>query len=290
MRAALARHDALLRRAVSDHGGHLVKATGDGLHAAFARAPDALAAALAAQRALLSEAWDLPTPLRARMGLHSGACDERDGDYFGPAVNRAARVMQAGHGGQVLLSLATAALVRGELPAGAGLRDLGEHRLKDLLEPERLLQLLAPGLPSDFPPPRALGGRRHNLPVQLTSLVGRERELAEVGELVGRARLVTLTGAGGAGKTRLALQAAADRLEDYPDGAWFVDLAPVADAALVPRAAIGALGAREVPGQAAAETLVEYLRARALLLVLDNCEHLGAACAALTDAPLRACP
>src|SRR5262245_47066297 len=138
MRAAVARHDALLRRAVSDHGGRVVKATGDGVHAAFSRAPDALGAALAAQRALLSEPWDLPTPLRARMGLHTGSAEERDGDYFGPAVNRAARVMQAGHGGQVLLAQATAALVRGALPAGAGLRDLGEQRLRDLARPEQL--------------------------------------------------------------------------------------------------------------------------------------------------------
>src|SRR5262245_60234224 len=169
MRAALARHDALLRRAVRGHGGHVVKPTGDGLHAAFARAPDALGAALAAQRALAAEPWDLPTPLRARMGLHMGACEEREGDYYGPAVNRAARVMQAGHGGQVLLSQATAALVRGELPAGAGLRDLDEHRLKDLLEPERLFQLLAPDLPDRFPPPRTLDAHPHNLPLQLTS-------------------------------------------------------------------------------------------------------------------------
>src|SRR5215510_3397474 len=151
MRAALARHDALLREAVLAHGGQVVKATGDGLHAAFARAPDALAAALAAQRTLAAEAWGLPTPLLARMGLHTGACEERDGDYFGPAVNRAARVMQAGHGGQVLCSQVTAGLVRGALPAGAGLRDLGEHRLRDLLEPERLFQLLAPDLSDQFP-------------------------------------------------------------------------------------------------------------------------------------------
>src|SRR5262245_3384115 len=242
MRAALARHDALLRRAVSAHGGQVVKATGDGLHAAFGRAPDALAAALEAQRALAAEAWGLPRPLRARMGLHTGVSEERDGDYFGPAVNRAARVMQAGHGGQVLLSLATAALVRGEMPAGAGLRDLGEHRLKDLLEPERLFQLLAPDLADGFPPPRALGGRRHNLPLQLTSFVGRERELAEVRRLLAGARLVTLTGTGGAGKTRLALQVAAETLDEHPDGTWFVDLAPLTDATLVPQTALAAAG------------------------------------------------
>jgi class 3 adenylate cyclase len=150
MRAALARHDALLRQAVGAHGGQVVKTTGDGLHAAFARAPDALAAALAAQRALLAEAWELPRPLRARMGLHSGAAEERDSDYYGPAVNRAARVMQAGHGGQVLLSEVTAGLVRRSLPAGAGVRDLGEHRLKDLLEPEHLF-LVADAIATEPP-------------------------------------------------------------------------------------------------------------------------------------------
>src|SRR5262245_38158104 len=184
MRGALARHDAILRGAVRAHGGHVVKTTGDGLHAAFARAPDALEAALAAQRALAAEAWGLPRPLRPRMGLHSGAAEEREGDYYGPAVNRAARVMQAGHGGQVLLSQVTAGLVRGELPDGASLRDLGEHRLKDLQEPERLFQLVAPDLPDRFPPLRTRGAHPHNLPAHLTSFVGRDAELAEVEQLL----------------------------------------------------------------------------------------------------------
>src|SRR5262245_27401277 len=290
MRAALARHDALLRRAMRGHGGHVVKPTGDGLHAAFARAPDALGAALAAQRALAAEPWGLPTPLRARLGLHTGAAEERDGDYFGPAVNRAARVMQAGHGGQVLLSAVTAGLVRGELPAGAGLRDLGEHRLKDLLEPEGLVQLLAPGLPEHFPAPRTLGTHPNNLPLQLTSFVGRARALAAVHDLLGRARLLTLTGAGGCGKTRLALQAAAEAVDAHPDGVWFVDLAPLADAALLPAAVLAALGLQETPGRPAMAALVEHLRLRGLLLVVDNCEHLVDACARLVDALLRACP
>src|SRR5919197_1910279 len=177
MRAAVARHDAVLREAVAAHGGRVVKMTGDGLHAAFARAPDALGAALDAQRALAVEPWNLPRPLRARMGLHAGACEERGGDYYGPAVNRAARVMQAGHGGQVLLSQVTAGLVRGELPAGADLRDLGEHRLRDLQEPERLFQLVASDLTDRFPPPRTLGAHPNNLPLQRTPLIGREREI-----------------------------------------------------------------------------------------------------------------
>src|ERR671931_573542 len=188
MRAAVARHDAVLREAVAAHGGQVVKMTGDGLHAAFARAPDALGAALDAQRALAAEPWDLPRPLRARMGLHAGACEERGGDYYGPAVNRAARVMAAGHGGQVLLSQVTAGLVRGELPAGAELRDLGEHRLRDLQEPERLFQLVAPDLPDRFPPPRTLGAHPNNLPLQLTSFVGRAREVIEVRRLLGATR------------------------------------------------------------------------------------------------------
>src|SRR5262245_59126848 len=290
MRAALARHDALLRRAVSEHGGHVVKATGDGLHAAFARAPDALGAALAAQRALAAEDWDLPTPLRARMGLHTGAAEEREGDYFGPAVNRAARVMQAGHGGQVLLSQVTAGLVRGALPAGSGLRDLGEHRLRDLLEPERLFQLLAPGLSDGFPPPRTLGAHPHNLPLQVTSFVGREADVAAVRRLLGTTRLLTLTGTGGCGKTRLALHVGADLVEEYPDGVWFVDLAPIADPALVPQATAAAMGLREAAGRPIAETLLEHARARRSLVLLDNCEHLIEASARLADALIRACP
>jgi predicted ATPase/class 3 adenylate cyclase len=282
MRAALARHDALLRAAVLAHDGCVVKATGDGLHAVFALAPDALAAALAAQRDLAAQDWGLSGPLRARMGLHSGACEERDGDYFGPAVNRAARVMQAAHGGQVLLSQVAAGLVRDGPSTGMDLRDLGEHLLKDLREPERLFQAVASGLPDRFPPPRALGARAPDIPVQLTSFVGREREVAEVARLLKEARLVTLTGPGGSGKTRLALRAAVECAGAFPDGVVFVDLAPVRDPGLVVSAVAGALGVREVGVEPLLGTLERFLRGRTTLLVLDNFEQVLAGAPAVS--------
>jgi len=256
----------------------------------FARATDAVVAAAAIQQALHAEPWPTATPLRVRMALHTGEADLRDGDYYGSAVNRCARLRAIAHGGQALLSMATEELVRDGLPAGVTLHDLGEHRLSDLARPERVFQLLAPGLPDDFPPLRSLDALPHNLPVQLTSFVGRERELAAVRAALAAHRLVTLTGAGGCGKTRLGLQVAADALAAFADGAWFVDLAALADAALLPQAVLAALGLPEAPGRPPLAALADVLRRRALLLVLDNCEHLVEACARLADALLRACP
>jgi predicted ATPase/class 3 adenylate cyclase len=284
MRVALARHDAILRRAVLTHDGHVVKATGDGLHAAFARATDAVDAAIDAQRALAGEVWQLPTPLQARMGLHTGTAEQRDGDYFGLSVNRAARVMQVAHGGQVLLSLATAQLVRRELPSGTSLRDLGEHTLKDLQEPERLFQVVAPDLPEQFPP------LRRNLPRQLSSFVGRERELAEIQALIKTTPLLTLVGPGGVGKTRLALEAARRVQDGFADGVWLVDLAPLTEAQLVPQAIADALGVPEHAGSAMRDTLIASLQLRHLLVVLDNCEHLVGACAEMAEGLLQGCP
>jgi predicted ATPase len=189
-----------------------------------------------------------------------------------------------------VLSGAAAALVREAPPAGAALRDLGEHRLKDLAIPERVFQLVHPDLPADFPPLRTLDARPHNLPLQVTSFVGRERELAEVGRLLAAGRLATLTGPGGTGKTRLALHAAADALEGHPDGVWLAELAALADPALVPQAVAAAVGVREEPGRPLLPTLTAALAPRRVLLVLDNCEHLLDACARLVDALLRACP
>src|SRR5262245_52319866 len=215
MRVALARHDALIRAAITEHGGHVVKTMGDAFHAAFSRALDGVAAALDAQQRLQAEPWGEIGPLRVRMALHTGAAEERDGDYYGPSLNRAARLLGAGQGGQVLLSESTYDLVRDDLPPSVSLRDLGEHRLKDLSRPERVHQLIAPGLPADFPPLASLGARPHNLPTHPTALLGRDRELAEVrGMFSDGARLVTLTGPGGTGKTRLGLQIAADLLDD----------------------------------------------------------------------------
>jgi predicted ATPase/class 3 adenylate cyclase len=289
-RDAVARHHALLRAAVEGHGGAVFETVGDAVYAAFAASTAAVAAALAGQVALHGEPWGEPGELRVRMGVHLGEVERQGAHYFGAPLYRCARLTAAAHGGQVVLSEAVAVLVRDALPAGAALRDLGAHRLKDLHQPERVFQLAAPDLPSDFPPLRTLDLRPHNLPLQLTSFVGRERELAEVGRLLAAGRLVTLTGPGGTGKTRLALRAAADALEGHPDGVWVAELAALADPALVPQAVAAAVGVREEPGRPLLATLTAALASRRVLLVPDNCEHLLAACARLADALLRACP
>jgi class 3 adenylate cyclase len=268
MRAALARHDAVVESLAEQHHGCVVRPRGEGdsRFCVFARATDAVAAALAVQRALQAEPWSTPGPLRVRVALHTGEADLRAGDYYGTAVNRCARLRAIAHGGQTLLSGTTHDLAVGVLPAGAALRDLGEHRLADLVRPERVFQLLHPDLPADFPPPRSPDALPHNLPVQLTALVGRERELADLRRLLAGTRLLTLTGTGGCGKTRLALQAAADALGDHPDGVWLADLAPLSDPALVQQTAGAALGVPEQPGQAMLGTLVPALRTKRLLL------------------------
>ncbi len=290
MQQALARHDALLRAGIAAHGGAVVKSTGDGLLAVFARATDAVHAALAAQRSLVAEEWGPIGLLGVRMALHTGVTQERDGDYFGPPLNRVARLLAAGHGHQVLLSLATATLVQDQLPSGVSVRDLGERHLKDLARPEHVFQLLVPDLPAEFPPLRALETWPNNLPAPLTSFVGRAQECAAVAELLASQRLVTLTGPGGTGKTRLALHVAADRLEQCSHGVWLVELAPLADPLLVPLAVASVLGLREEAGRPLLTVLTDYLRTRTLLLLLDNCEHLVDACAQLAETLLRSCP
>jgi predicted ATPase/class 3 adenylate cyclase len=280
MQAALARHDEILRGATEQHGGYIFKTVGDAFCCAFPTAPDALEAALDGQWLLLKERWGESIPLRVRMALHMGAAEERDGDYFGPPVNRVARLLSAGHGGQVLLSLPTQELVRDQLPVGTSLMDLGERHLKDLFRPERVFQLLATGLPSEFPPLRTLEAYRNNLPLQPTPLIGREKEVAEVCDLLGAeaTRLLTLTGPGGIGKTRLALQAAADLLDEFPDGTYFVQLATLTEAELFISAVAETLGVREIGEQPLDESLKDYLHERRLLLLLDNFEQvLGAA-------------
>jgi predicted ATPase/class 3 adenylate cyclase len=290
MRQALARHDQVLREAVATHGGSVFKTGGDAFCVAFQRAPDALAAALDAQLALVVEEWGKLGPLRSRMALHAGTAEERNSDYFGPVLNRAARLVAIGHGGQTLLSQTVYDLARDMLPSGAALRDLGDHRLRDLQRPEQVFQLVHPALPDAFPPLRSLESFPNNLPLQPTSLIGRERELAELRRRLPGTRLFTLTGSGGSGKTRLALQLAADLLEGYPEGVWFVDLAALTDPALVPQTVAAALGVRETPARALTDTLTEWLKARKLLLVLDNCEHLVDACAQLAAILMRASP
>jgi class 3 adenylate cyclase len=231
MRATMARHDEILGEVMESSGGYVFKTVGDAFCGAFSSAPRALEAALAAQRTLFGEEREKTGPLRVRMALHTGSADERGGDYFGPPVNRVARLLSAGHGGQVLLSSATQELVRDTLPQEASLRDLGERRLKDLFRPERVFQLTAPELPTSFPPLKTLDARINNLPAQPTPLVGRERELGEACDLLRGegVRLLTLTGPGGIGKTRLGLQVAAELLDELEDGVFFVALAPITD-------------------------------------------------------------
>ena len=276
MRAALARHDGLLRHAIESHGGHVFKTVGDAFYAAFPTAPQALEAAVQAQRSLSCEPWEPECPIRVRMALHTGSAEERGGDYYGTTLNRVARLMGAGHGGQVLVSAPTQELVRDFIPAGARLSDLGEHRLKDLARPERVFQITIHALPSEFPPLKSLENRPNNLPLQPTPFVGREREVETVGKLLDRSdvRLLTLTGAGGTGKTRLALQTAADRIEEYEDGAYFIDLASLTDPSLVPSAVAHELGVAEVPGQPIEDTLKVYLADKEMLLLLDNFEQI----------------
>ena len=292
-RLALARHDMLVETRVTEHHGMVVRPRGEGdsRFAVFARATDAVAAAAALQQVFYAEPWPTPTPLRVRMALHTGEADLRAGDYYGSAVNRCARLRAVAHGGQTLVSLTTEQLVRGQLASDVALRDLGEHRLKDLQHPERIFQLLIGDLPADFPALKTLDAHRNNLPVQLTSFVGREQEVAALCARLRdpQVRLVTLIGPGGTGKTRLALQVAAELLDDFPDGVWFVDLAPISDPALVGATIAAALGVKEVGSQPLIEQLKAYLRSRNLVLLLDNFEQIVAA-APLLDALLRVAP
>jgi len=287
MQDALDRHDALARDVVERAGGRVVKTTGDGVHAVFDDPAAAVYAALQFTLDLAALARAIALPLRARCGLHVGGAQARDGDFYGSEVNRAARIMSAAHGGQVLLSDAVAALVGGSLPTDLRLRRLGRVRLRDLAQPEEVHQLLHPSLEEQFPPLRSLDSTPNNLPQQPSSFVGRHGAIAELRELLGRHRLLTLTGPGGIGKTRLALQLAADVLDDYADGVWFVELAPLSDAALLPQTVARALGVAERPGTPAVAAIADFLANRHAVLILDNCEHVPDACAMLADTLLR---
>jgi predicted ATPase/class 3 adenylate cyclase len=290
MRVALARHDNLMRTAIEQHDGHVFKMIGDAFCTAFHTAPAALNAALSAQLAFTAEPWIDKVIIKVRMALHTGAAEARDNDYFGQPLNRVARLLAAGHGGQVLISAATQELIRDTLPPSVSLNDLGMHRLRDLARSEQVFQLLHLGLPSEFPPLQSLDHLPNNLPRQLTSFIGREKESAEVATLLSKTSLLTFTGSGGCGKTRLALQVAADVLDQYPDGVWLVELAPLVDPALVPQTVASVLGLTEQVGRTYMQTLIDYLKPKHLLLVLDNCEHLLTACVQLCDALLRSCP
>lgn len=290
MGAALATHDRLLRDAVEAVGGRIVKTTGDGMLAAFDGPTAAVKAALVAQRALRDAAWGATGQLRVRMALHAGAAESRDGDYFGPALNRVARILAIGHGGQVLCSAVAAVLARDELPASVDLVDLGSHRLRDLDRPEQVYQLVADDLPRTFPPLRSISTRRSNLPVSLTSFVGRERELAEIEALIWRHRLVTLIGVGGTGKTRLMLEAAGRLADGFSDGTWLAELAPIGDPSQVPSEIARALGSPEVPGMPTMATISGFLADKELLLLLDNAEHIVDTVAGITERLLAVAP
>jgi len=290
MKAAVARHEQLMRLAISRYGGHIFKTVGDAFCSAFATAPNAVKAALDAQRALSTEDFSAVHGLRVRMGLHTGYAQERDADYFGPSVNRVARLMSIGHGGQILLSGATYELVHNEAPHETRFTDLGAHRLRDLAHPEHVWQLTIKGLSSDFPRLNSLDTLPNNLPIQVTSFRGREQDLEDLKVHLAEHRLVTLLGAGGIGKTRLAAQLGAEVLDRFPDGVWVADLAAITGSELVSSVVAKALGVSQAQMRAIDESMMQFLKGKQLLLVLDNCEHVLEAVAALADAIHRHCP
>jgi predicted ATPase/class 3 adenylate cyclase len=291
MPGLLERHNEILLHSIQAHDGQVYKNIGDGFSAAFSSAIDAVHAALAAQQLLHNEAW-MPAPIKVRMGIHTGTVQlSGDNEYSGyTTLALSQRVMSAGHGGQTLLSGATHELVRDSLPENIQISDLGERRLKDLLRPEHLYQLNAAGLPATFPPLKTLDSFPNNLPTQLTSFIGREKEITEVKQEVNEHRLVTLTGSGGTGKTRLSLQVAGELLGQFPQGIWFIELAPLADPELIPQTILSAVGLNEQAGRLPIELLKEYLRDKRSLIVLDNCEHLIEASAELANTLLNSAP
>jgi predicted ATPase/class 3 adenylate cyclase len=267
------RHRVLLREAFRAHDGYEQSTEGDSFFVLFRRAIDAVSAAVDAQRAMVAEVWPEGADVRVRMGLHTGEIESSGGDVIGYDINRTARIAALAHGGQVLVSDASRALVADALPSGVGLRDLGPHRLKDLREPERLAQLVIDGLQDTFPPLRSLDARPNNLPTQLTTFVGRERELGEAVGLLSSTRLLSLTGPGGTGKTRLSLQVAAAAAEDYPDGVWFVALDAVRDPELVAPTIARTLGLADTKSKRAIDQLAEEIGEGRVLLLLDNFEQ-----------------
>jgi predicted ATPase/class 3 adenylate cyclase len=290
MRAALARHDEILRVGVAAQGGHVVKGRGDGVHAAFATADAAVRAAIDCELAMGAERWTVSEPLRARIGIHTGVAELRDGDYFGSAVNRSARLEAIAHGGQIVCSQATTDLARDVLAEGVVFVDLGEHRLRDLSRAERVFQVHAPGLQSRFAPLASVDAFPGNLPRELTSFVGRQDELAGIAKALDEWRLVTLTGTGGVGKTRLAVRVAAEVLPRFRDGAWLCELAVASDGETMTQVVAAELGVSQRPGMSLEASIGDYLRAKELLLVFDNCEQLLGPVSVLAEHVLRECP
>ncbi len=302
MRDALARHDSLLEQQIGEAGGFVHSTAGDAYSAAFSDPLDAIGAAIAAQRSLADAEWPVVGEIRVRMAVHTGVAHERGDDYYGPALNRCARILSAAHGGQIVTSRGTEELVRHRMDPGSSLRDLGEHQLKDLGRPEHIFQVVAPGLDAEFAELRSLDPTKNNLPLQLTSFVGREDELRDVKKRLLDTRLLTLTGVGGSGKTRLSLQAAAESAEDFKDGVWLVELAAVSDpdklaawvaeSLRINRGQGGGVGGAAQAGETVPviDQIVGFLQNRQTLLILDNCEHLIGASADFATYLLRACP
>jgi predicted ATPase/class 3 adenylate cyclase len=289
MRESMARHDRIVAGCLRRHQGADVGRAGDSVLAVFRRAGDAAACALALQREFAAEPWPADTHVKARIALHTGETELRDGRYHGVALNRCARLLATCHGGQVLLTQVTEQLLVDELPLGTALWDLGLHRLKDLTRPERVFQLVDLDHPVEFPPILSLTRQLTNLPAPLTPFIGREDQLHELEEIHRQTRLLTLTGPGGAGKTRLALELAGQLVGEETDGVWLVELAPLSDPLLVPQAVASGLGLKEQPGRRMTDTLVQHARQRRLLLVLDNCEHLVESTASLAAELLKGC-
>jgi len=293
MPALLARHNQILDDAISAHNGLVLNIVGDSYSAAFHNADDALKAALNAQLALHKETWS-PAPIKVRMGIHTGAAKLKEktdkAEYEGYAtIALAQRVMSAGHGGQILISQTVFDILLNNLPENTKLTDMGEHNLKDVLQPQRLYQLNAPDLLSEFPPLKTQKIKNHNLPVKLTSFIGRERELIEAQKKLAEARLLTLVGPGGTGKTRLSIQLGGEQLALYPDGVWMIELAPLADPTLITQTIASVFGLRESPDRPLIELVVDYLRAKSMLIILDNCEHLIEACARIAESLIQTC-
>jgi predicted ATPase/class 3 adenylate cyclase len=287
-----ARHHAILRDAIESNNGYVFQVVGDGFCAAFHTANDGLHAAIEAQQNLQRENWG-EVPIRVRMGIHTGEAEARGEEYRGYlTISLVQRIMSAGYGGQILSSHVTENLLRGHLPKDVSLLNLGQHKFKDILQPVHVFQVIAPDLQKEFPALRALDVFPNNLPVQLTSFVGREHELLEIKELLTTSHLLALTGPGGTGKTRLALQLATEVLgaKHFPDGVWLVELAPLTDPTLVTQTIAATLGVREQPGRSLLDALIDYVRAKNLLLIIDNCEHLIVTCAQIADNLLRAAP
>ncbi|HEY5753316.1 MAG TPA: adenylate/guanylate cyclase domain-containing protein [Chthoniobacterales bacterium] len=290
MGGALANHDRILRESIKLNEGLVFKTVGDAFCVVFNEAPGAIAAAAAAQKRLAESTWETPDPIKVRMAVHTGVAELRDNDYFGQTLNRVARILAAGNGGQTLLSRVTEELVNGLLPDGVSLRDLGERRLKDLTRSERIFEVIIEGLPDEFPPLRSLERFPNNLPVQLTSFVGREAEQLEVRRLLDTTHLLTLTGPGGTGKTRLSLQVAADVLEHYPDGVWLVELAQMSDPEKLAETVANVLGVMGDGDRQPEAVLASFLRRKNMLLIFDNCEHLVVPVAMLATELLQAAP